>query len=199
MSNTIDSATCPTTNRPRHPNRSRGLSPGLLTASPPPRKTPARSGLDAASEGTSPNSTTVRIESATANAKTAPSIRISPVRGSSTKVILLMVRKLTAAKAIPNVPPTDASNKLSASNCPTIRPRPAPIAARTANSREREVARASSRPAKFAHTMSKTNPTAPNSIHNFGRMSDTSTSFRGRTGSVEFGFASSISGCAWAY
>ncbi len=55
-----------------------------------------------------------------------------------------------------------------------IRPRPAPIAARTANSREREAARASSRLAMFAQTISSTNPTAPKSIHSSERTSETS-------------------------
>ena len=77
--------------------------------------------------------------------------------------------------------------------------RSAPIAARTANSRTREVARASNRLPMLAQTISNTKPTAPNSIHSFGRMSETSSSCKGRTTSGESGLASSISGWAVAY
>ena len=119
---------------------------------------------------------------------------ISPARGRSTKIILLIALKLHAASPMPNAPPTDASKMLSASSCPMIRPGPAPIAARTANSREREVARASSRLAMFADAISSTNPTAPNSIHSSERTSETSWSLKGRTVSGESGFASSIPG-----
>ena len=102
--------------------------------------------------------------------------------------------KLQAANPILMAPPTDASKTLSASNCPMMRPRSAPIAARTANSREREVARASSRFAMFAHTISNTNPSAPESIHSSERTSETIASLKERTTSGESGLVSSMPG-----
>ena len=46
----------------------------------------------------------------------------------------------------------------------------------------------------LAQTISNTNPTAPNNIHNFGRTSLTSSSLSGRNVSGGSRFASSIAG-----
>ena len=67
------------------------------------------------------------------------------------------------ATAIPNKPPVTESSILSVSNCRNTLPRHAPMAMRSAISRDREVARAICRFATFAHAISRRNPTAPNS------------------------------------
>ena len=59
---------------------------------------------------------------------------------------------------------------LSISSCRTIRARPAPIAVRIEISLARPAARASSMFATSAHAISSTNPTAPNSTANSGRI-----------------------------
>ena len=64
-----------------------------------------------------------------------------------------------------------AIRMLSVSNCRTMRPRPAPSAARTAISRCRAVARASSRFATFAHAISSTSVTAPIIVNTMRRTS----------------------------
>ena len=62
---------------------------------------------------------------------------------------------------MPVTPPSSASTRLSVSSCRTMRPRPAPSAVRTAISRLRTVARASSSEATLTQAMSRTNATAP--------------------------------------
>ena len=59
------------------------------------------------------------------------------------------------------MPPMADSSTLSVSSWRTMRPRPAPMAERMAISRERPVARASSRLATLAQAISSTQPTAP--------------------------------------
>ena len=61
--------------------------------------------------------------------------------------------------------PEPASRRLSVSICRTIRPRPAPIESRTAISRLRSDARASSRFAILAQTMMSTSVTAANKAY----------------------------------
>ena len=65
---------------------------------------------------------------------------------------------------------TNASSTLSTSSCRTRRQRVAPIEMRTAISRERPDARASSRLATFAHAISSTKATAPISDQNSTRI-----------------------------
>src|SRR5229473_3304684 len=79
------------------------------------------------------------------------------------------------------------------------RERAAPSADRTANSLERDVARAKSRLATLAHAISNTKPTAPNNIQSMELTSATSASFMGVTRSGDFGLASSMVGWAAAY
>ena len=66
------------------------------------------------------------------------------------------------------MPPITDSVTLSVNSCRTMRPRPAPIAARSAISRLRAVARTSRRLATFAHAISSTKPTAPPRISSVG-------------------------------
>ncbi len=73
--------------------------------------------------------------------------------------------RMAAPMPIPIAPPISESTTLSVSSCRTMRRRPAPSADRTASSRVRTVARASSRLATFAQQMRSTKPTTPrNSI-----------------------------------
>ena len=68
-------------------------------------------------------------------------------------------------RAMPSAPPISESTRLSVSSWRMMRRRPAPSAERTASSRVRTVARASSRLATFAQQISSTKPTTPrNSI-----------------------------------
>ena len=73
--------------------------------------------------------------------------------------------RIAAPTAIPRAPPSSDSTRLSVSSCRMMRRLPAPSADRTASSRTRTVARASSRLATLAQQMRSTNPTTPrNSI-----------------------------------
>lgn len=65
-----------------------------------------------------------------------------------------------AIDGIPNAAPAVDSRTPSVSSCRINRPRPAPSAIRTADSRLRAEARASRRLARFAQTINSTNPTA---------------------------------------
>ena len=69
--------------------------------------------------------------------------------------------RIAAPTPMPSVPPRTASTRLSVSSCLMMRPRAAPSADRTAISRVRAVARASSRLATFAQHRSSTKPTTP--------------------------------------
>ncbi len=62
---------------------------------------------------------------------------------------------------------------LSTSICRTRRARPAPSAARTANSRSRDVARANIRLPTLAQAIRSTRTTAPNNIHSVARTAPT--------------------------
>ena len=66
-----------------------------------------------------------------------------------------------------------ASSTLSVRNCRIRRPRLAPIAARTATSRSRTVARASRRLATLVQVMTSRNAAAPNNAKSAGRKTPT--------------------------
>src|ERR1051325_2012008 len=127
----------------------------------------------------------VATERTRLNPSTIPSSRISAAPGRYSAftapvifralTFLIALKPQFASKAA-SVPPAAASIRLSARSCLTSRPRPAPSAARSANSRVREAARASSRLATLAQAINKTNPTAPNSIHSIRRTFSTSRS-----------------------
>ena len=77
------------------------------------------------------------------------------------------------ASPMPITPPAAPISRLSVRSCRTSRPRPAPIAARSAISRSRTDARASSRFATFVHAISSTQATAPSSTRIAGRIRPT--------------------------
>ena len=161
MSNTVDSATCPATNSPRLFSN---LPTLWLATSTLPRNTSARSGRDAEREGNKPNRMPVATEINSVKPSTRPSSRISPVRGRWNAGTRVIACKLHFANKTPLAPPAVASSRLSTSNWPTSRARPAPVLARMANSRERELARPKDRLAKLPQAMRSNNPTASNSI-----------------------------------
>ena len=73
-------------------------------------------------------------------------------------------RLSSPANTAPSVAPSRASSVLSESNCLISLPRAAPIACRTAISRSRTLARASSRFARFAQAISSTSPVVASRI-----------------------------------
>ncbi len=85
------------------------------------------------------------------------------------------------ASTKPTSAPENASSTLSVNSCRTTRARPAPSALRTAISRSRPDARASSVLATFAHAMSSTNVTIVRSATSVPRIPDTTLSRSGRT------------------
>jgi hypothetical protein len=82
------------------------------------------------------------------------------------------------ATTSPSAPPATPSTTDSVSNWRTSRPRPAPIAERTASSRWRAAPRASNRFATLALAMRSTKPTAPTSTSSAGRTPATISSCR---------------------
>lgn len=79
------------------------------------------------------------------------------------------------ATAIPNKPPATDISILSVNSCRSTLPRDAPMARRSAISRDREVARAIYKFATFAQAISSKNPTAPNSSVKLLRISPDAT------------------------
>src|SRR5579883_2773272 len=110
--------------------------------------------------GASPNRRPQITESAAVTASTcqfnsACSVKFScPPENRS-----VSARTPQIANKTPNAPPSDASITLSVSSCRTMRKRPAPRLSRTAISRRRAAALASSRLARFAHAIARINPT----------------------------------------
>ena len=199
ISNTIERAICATTSRLRMftAARIRLGTPGW-PASPLARNVDIRSARDAPRDGAKPKRTPVAIESAALNPSTIQSILISPARGRSKAMILGIARRAQAASSTPSAPPAIDNRTLSARSCRIRRLRAAPSAERTANSRVREPARTNSRPATFAQAISRTKPTAPNSIQSIDFTLATKSSFISVT-STGLGLASSMEGCASAY
>ena len=79
----------------------------------------------------------------------------------------------------PSAPPQSASSRFSVMSCHRTCAREAPSAVRIAISRTREVPRASSRLATFAHAISRTNATAPKRTRRIGRISPAISSWIG--------------------
>ena len=124
----------------------------------------------AVSAGTRPNTTLVATAIAIVKASTRQSTPTSPSRGMLAGPIAISARVAQNATTSPATPPARPSTTLSARNCCTSRQRPAPSAARTATSRVRPLARASSRLATFTQATRRTSVTAPSRISSAGRM-----------------------------
>ena len=111
--------------------------------------------------GSVPASRATATAMAPANASTRKSSVTAAVKGIDSESIGIATRIRRSATAIPAIPPRRLSTRLSVSNCPTRRQRPAPRAARTASSLRRVAPLASSRLATFAQAISRTIATAP--------------------------------------
>ncbi len=96
-----------------------------------------------------------------ANRNTVPSSPMSPTLGALCGAAATSASMPQRATRTPSAPPMAESSRLSVSSCLMSRARPAPSARRTAISRDRAEARASSRLAMFAQAISSTNATAP--------------------------------------
>ena len=141
-------------------------APRIHRRLPPPLRPAAfsvstRSGRDAEIAGARPKTSAVRIECPgaerqhrRADADVARSRHQIGIGGDER-------RRRPPRNGTPSTPPAIASTTLSVSSCWMMRPRPAPIAVRTAISRSRKVARARCMFARFAHATSNTSPTAP--------------------------------------
>ena len=144
-----------------------------------------RSVFDVCSAGSSPKSTPVTIETAIVKATTRQSsetnVPASPTRGRLAVFTDSSARMPTTPSARPSAPPITDRSRLSVRSCRRMRPRDPPIAARTAISRVRPVARASSRFATLAHAISRTSATAPSITYSVGRTFWTSTLRMGST------------------
>jgi len=124
--------------------------------------------------GASPNNTVAsKVAKAVKPIAQPSSGTPSAMRGSPAGASLTSHASPAAATSSPPNPPAVASTKLSVSNWRVICQRPAPNAARSANSRARKDARASSRLAMFAQPISSTKPTAPSRTSSVLRESPT--------------------------
>ncbi len=111
--------------------------------------------------GANPNRKLVIKVIAAVNASTRPSTPTEKGSGPVSTPIVMRTSSSLASGAIarPTMAARVASNRLSVSSWLMIRPRLAPIERRTAISRCRDVARASSRFAVFAQAISSSKPT----------------------------------------
>ncbi len=177
MSSTSASAVCATTS----PSRAQCRPRSPVAPRPPSLSVPWRSGRAAWSAGASPNSTPVSSDSVNANSNTRASTATSSMRGVPGGVSARSTSTPQYASTTPVAPPTAPSATLSVSSCLRIAPRPAPIAARSATSRSRPPARASSRFAMLTHAITSSRPTAPMSASSAGFTGPASCSCSGTT------------------
>ncbi len=125
----------------------------------------------ARSAGARPKPTPVATATATAKASFRGSSATSRCKGTPSEETRVSSRRLPQApNSTPSAPPIPASSRLSVSSWRTRRRWPAPIPSRTAISRRRPSARASSRFATLAQAISSTRLAAPVSISS-GRVS----------------------------
>ncbi len=181
-------ATWPTTSSPR------GLIPigPRLPESPRPapaplsRNMPARSGRESWSAGNSPNKTPVASRKRQGKGEhRGVQPDVAAPRQIQDPHYVQTVHRRSAAHAhtiapasVPATPPAKASTRLSARSCLTRRTRRAPNAARKANSRPRDVARAISRLATLAQAINSTKATAPRRMRSKSRTPCTSLFLR---------------------
>ena len=131
---------------------------------PPSFITSLTSVFETCSAGARPNRMPVPTQTAPKNAMTSGSI-VNVIQYGLPSAGLLIDASNNLTPTIdsprPTTPLTADSSRLSTSSCRTIRQRAAPSDTRTAISRDRCAALASSRLATFAHAISRTKPTAP--------------------------------------
>ena len=129
----------------------------------PSRSTDCRSVRAEVQAGTSPNATSASTATPAPTSSIRGSADAVPRRGTSTGEYAASSCKPHRASATPATVASAAITSDSVSSCRTRRRRSAPIADRTASSRSRSVARATSSPATFAQATSRRNATAPTS------------------------------------
>ncbi len=115
--------------------------------------------------GIRPNRRPESSETARVNASARESMAISSRRGRVAGPCATRKRSPAWASPSPSTPPSSPSTTLSMSSPRTIRPRPAPSAARTASSCCRPSALTSNRLATLAHAITITMPIVPISTH----------------------------------
>ncbi len=142
------------------PRRSRVRPAPAPPPRPPSVSAPRRSDRAACTAGARPNSTPAPRAMAPVNPTTLRSRPISSTRGNHAGMMDTRPRIPHTVSTSPATPAMAARTRLSIRSWRLIRSRPAPSAERTAISRPRSAARASSRFATFAHAISRTNSTA---------------------------------------
>ena len=152
------SATCATT-RPacrRWPPRVRATAPRA-----PSFRSLTRFGRTVRNAGSRPTMSVVKIAMPIEKSTTRPSMVKSSQYGSEPAGNARIIASTIHCDISNPMPaPGTAMRTVSASVAHSKRPRPAPIAARTASSRCRDAPRTSIKLARFAHMISSTNPTA---------------------------------------
>ena len=180
MASANDSATCTTTsalrNRPDDPVTPR---PACLSAS-------FTSTCPACHAGLLPKSMLATTETPAAKSNTVQFTWMSARRGNPTcwAVACVSTRVPANASSSPSAQPADAMTPLSTSSWRTSAVRLAPSAARTAISRCRPMARASSKLATLAHAINRTSETAPIRKYSVARTEPTSCSCSGTARNV---------------
>ncbi len=144
----------------------------------------AKSTRPACDAGASPKITPAAIDAPSANSITVQLIDRSFSRGRLSGISRSKNPFMQNRITNPATPPSSESSRLSVSNCRTSRLRAAPSAWRTAISRDRELARASSRFATFTQPISNTSATAPSSRISDCRTLPTTFSFSGTNRTV---------------
>ena len=155
-------------------SRRRPLSPAVPR--PAPCNEATRSGLDPMKPGSHPATSAHSTVRPIATASAPTSMWISSARANPGGFRVTSIRTRAAASPTPSAPPTTASSVLSASEIDIRCRRPAPSAARTAESAERARPRASNRLAKLTQAISATRATAASSTRRAGRASPTTIS-----------------------
>jgi hypothetical protein len=127
-----------------------------------PSRRPERSrSLTTRMAGTTPNPIPVATVTIAANTRTRGSMAVASPTGSVAGTSRASSGTAAMATATPSSPPAADSKGLSVNSWRTSRSRPAPIAVRIASSFRRFRTRASRRPARFVHAMSRTQSDAP--------------------------------------
>ena len=150
-------------------------------ADPVARSVEFRSMPAARSAGTRPDSSAVSALAPAAKSSAVVSICTASRRGRFAGRRTASACVPARAMMRPTASPPSASARLSVASWRSSRRFDAPSAPRTAISRSRAVARASSRCATFAHAISRTNPTAMNSARIAGFACFTTSSWSGTT------------------
>ena len=135
----------------------------------------------ARSAGTRPKKSAVIELAASANNRTAPSIRTDSSRGRLAGLSQFRTRVPAQAVSSPMMPPATERTALSVASWRRTRTRVAPSAPRRAISRSRLVARASSRCATLAQAISSRKPTATKSTTSARRACLTTSCCSGMT------------------